>query len=197
MKSYVTVPNALTSIRIIGAFCLLLAAPLSMAFYAVYIIAGLSDAADGFVARRMGKTSAFGAKLDSVADLTFYSVTVIRLLPALTERLNGSLWGLISAVLIIRLASYITAAVKFHTLASLHTYLNKLTGFLLFVFPFLIGLGWFRIYVVICCFVGASASLEEWLIHLHQNRYDPNCRTLLFSYKKGNRLPLGSMIKRR
>ena len=47
MKKLFSVPNILTAVRIAGAVCLLFAAPLSVFFYAVYTVSGVSDALDG------------------------------------------------------------------------------------------------------------------------------------------------------
>ena len=49
-------------------------------FYAVYTLAGLTDALDGWMARRTGTASDFGARLDSIADLLFYGALLIRLI---------------------------------------------------------------------------------------------------------------------
>ena len=40
----------------------------------IYTFAGLTDVLDGWLARKTGRASEFGARLDSVADLLFYSV---------------------------------------------------------------------------------------------------------------------------
>jgi cardiolipin synthase len=64
------VPNLLSGSRIMAAplaAWLILAGHDSAAFL-VFIAAGFSDAADGFIARRWGFTSRFGARLDPVAD---------------------------------------------------------------------------------------------------------------------------------
>ena len=48
-------------------------------------ISGLTDALDGWLARKLRCESAFGAKLDSVADLLFYAVMIFRILPILVS----------------------------------------------------------------------------------------------------------------
>lgn len=98
------------------------------AFYVIYTVCGVSDVVDGVIARATGTTSEFGARLDSIADLSFYTVIIVRLLPSLWIRLPGWFWYLLGAAVLVRLASYVAAAVKFHRFASVHTYLNKLTG---------------------------------------------------------------------
>ena len=59
----------ITAGRGVLALLLLFPRPLSAEFYGIYTLAGLSDMADGAVARRTGTQSEAGARLDSGADL--------------------------------------------------------------------------------------------------------------------------------
>jgi len=52
-----TIPNCISFSRIIFSLILVFIKPLSVAFYAIYIICGLSDIMDGFIARKTGTTS--------------------------------------------------------------------------------------------------------------------------------------------
>ena len=56
----------------------------SPAFYSFYIVAGVSDMIDGIVARKTGTASEFGSKLDTVADIVFVAVCLIKMLPAIS-----------------------------------------------------------------------------------------------------------------
>ncbi len=62
-------PNFITAMRMVGTVALLLTEPLSVCFYVVYALTGITDALDGFIARKLKVTSELGAKLDSAADL--------------------------------------------------------------------------------------------------------------------------------
>ena len=78
---------------------LLFCPALSPLFYTLYIVAGLSDILDGWVARRTNTASDFGAKWDTVADLVFVAVCLIKLLPILTIPLWLYIWtGVIAAI---------------------------------------------------------------------------------------------------
>lgn len=84
---WATLPNLLTMLRLaltpwIG---LALARQDYRAALPMLVVAGATDAADGFLARRMGTQSALGAKLDPVADKFLAAVVFL----ALTA--NGSL----------------------------------------------------------------------------------------------------------
>jgi cardiolipin synthase (CMP-forming) len=65
-----TLPNFITIARLIGVPLIvwLMIADRFFAAAMLFILAGLSDAADGFIAKRFGATSELGAYLDPVAD---------------------------------------------------------------------------------------------------------------------------------
>lgn len=68
-------------------------------FHVVYALAGLADALDGWLARRMGTASDFGARLDSIADLLFYCALLIRLMPVLWASFPAEIWLALAVVL--------------------------------------------------------------------------------------------------
>ena len=76
--------NAITIFRMAASIVLLLCPVFSPAFYAFYIMAGVSDMLDGFVARKTNSSSRFGARLDTIADFVFVVVCLIKLLPILS-----------------------------------------------------------------------------------------------------------------
>ena len=80
--------NGITTIRIICSIALLFFQVFSLAFYTLYITAGVSDMMDGWVARRTHTTSELGAKLDTIADIVFVIVCLVKLLPVL----NITVW---------------------------------------------------------------------------------------------------------
>lgn len=167
MKSVVRkIPNFITALRIAGTAALLFLAPFTIPFYVLYTACGLTDVLDGAIARATKNTSELGAKLDSIADLLFYAVMLTKVIPALWLRLPMPIWYAAGAVVGIRLASYVTAAVKYHRFAALHTILNKITGLLVFLIPYYLSIP----YTVPACWlvvvIAAVASTEELMIHL-------------------------------
>ena len=167
------IPNIITSLRIFGAISLVFIPKLTLPFYIVYLLCGFTDVLDGFIARSFNCESTLGAKLDSISDLTFYSVTVILFIPMMIEKLHLWVWVFLGVVLGVRCAAYIVAAIKYHRFAAIHTYLNKLTGFMVFLLPLTIEYSIFNGYCVVGCVVGVIASTEELLIHLTQKEYNP------------------------
>lgn len=160
------IPNIITGIRILGTVCLLFLEPLSLIFYIVYTISGISDALDGWAARKMKLQSSFGSKLDSVADLLFYTVMMIKIFPVLWENLPKTIWIVVGIILILRLADYTVTAVKYRKFAALHTYMNKLTGALLFLLPYSIHLPILLPHSVVICAVALFATVQELAIHI-------------------------------
>ena len=77
--------DTITAVRMAASLILLIFPLRSAWFLAVYTLAGLTDALDGWLARKTGTVSEFGARLDSVADLLFYGV----LLPYVRARSTG------------------------------------------------------------------------------------------------------------
>lgn len=126
--------NIITACRIVCSAVLLFLPALSPAFYTVYLIGGFTDMIDGTIARKMGTESAFGAKLDSVADFSFIIVCLLKILPVV--ELPRWLWIWILLIALIKISSVVSGFVRWGKLIGEHTILNKAMGFLLFVLPF-------------------------------------------------------------
>lgn len=160
-KDYITIPNIVTFSRLVGSIILIFIKPLTKAFYIIYTISGLTDGFDGFLARRLGGETVFGSKLDSVSDLSFYTIMMIKILPFLYESLPTSIWRYVALIVGFRIATYIIGAIKKKKFLSSHTYLNKASGFMVFILPFFIGTHYLEPYSWMLIAVTALASLYE------------------------------------
>jgi CDP-diacylglycerol--glycerol-3-phosphate 3-phosphatidyltransferase len=169
MKS---IPNFISISRIIFSLILIFIKPLSIAFYAIYIICGFSDIIDGFISRRTGTTSILGAKLDSMADMIMAAVLLLVLYPIVNPATKIVIW--IIAIGIIRLASIIVALKRYKTFASIHTYGNKITGILLFIFPILLPYIHTTMLMHIVCVVASISAIEEFIIQLTSSQLQIN-----------------------
>ena len=172
------VADTITAVRMIAALFLLFLPLHSAGFLILYSFAGLTDALDGYLARRMGRSSDFGARLDSIADLLFYAVLLLRLFPVLWRALPVAVWIVVALVLLVRLCAYCVAAAKYHRFASLHTWLNKLTGGATFLLPYALALSSGVTYSWFVCVLALAASAEELAIHLCRNEYRADRRTI-------------------
>jgi len=125
------IANLITLCRIPLSILLLCFPLFSPAFYVLYLASGITDMLDGPIARRMGTQSAFGAKLDSLADMIFVLCLAVKLLSALS--LPKWLWIGIGLIALIKLTNLISGLVLYRHALFLHTLANKLTGLILFL----------------------------------------------------------------
>ena len=125
--------NTITAIRIVCSMALLFFPVFSSAFYALYIVAGISDMTDGAVARKTGTVSEFGSKLDTVADFVLAVVCLIKLMPVIHAPVWLIVWIIVIAV--IKAINLVSGYVMRKEIVVLHTAMNKATGLLLFVLP--------------------------------------------------------------
>ena len=153
------IPNILSASRIALCLPLLLVDAMTVPFWVLYVIAGTTDMLDGFLARRWGVVSKFGARLDSLADFVFVLAVGYKLFPWL--KLPTALWMMIGVIALVKMVNAISSYVINHKIAFLHTKANKLTGFLLFIGMMTIGQSYFvPVAWVIAC-IALFAAIQE------------------------------------
>ncbi|MBR4392045.1 MAG: CDP-alcohol phosphatidyltransferase family protein [Bacteroidales bacterium] len=151
--------NIITIIRILCSTAILFCPVFSVAFYALYIIAGLTDIADGWVARRTNMVSEFGAKLDSVADVVFVAVCLVKLLPVMDIPVWLYVWiGIIALIKVINVVSGFVVQKQF---VAVHSVMNKVTGALLFALPLTLSFVDFKYSATVVCVVATFAAIQE------------------------------------
>ena len=151
--------NLITCCRIFFSLLLLFFPSLSPGFYGLYLAAGLSDMLDGIVARRTDSASPLGARLDSIADLVFLAVCLIKLLPVLM--LPVWLWVWVGLIALLRLINIVSGYVCRKKLVLLHTRANKLTGALLFLLPLSLNFIQISCTAAILCAMASFAAIQE------------------------------------
>ena len=186
---YGWIPNVITISRIIGTACMFFMKPLTIPFYVLYTLCGVTDVLHGCVARATNTVSEFGSKLDSIADLLFYAVMLFRIFPVMWRVLPKTIWLGVAAIVVLRIVSYLVAAYKYGKFASLHTYMNKMTGFFVFGVPYFLTWAGGVIYCKWVCLVAAVSTLEEFLIHCCSREYTPSNKTLLKTLQHNCNLP--------
>ena len=182
--------NIITSIRIIGALSLIFLEPFSIPFFIVYGLCGLTDAFDGFVARKLGISSAFGAALDSISDLLFYGIMAAKIFPTLVGILQIHHWIIIAIPTALHFIAYFICAIKFGRFSSIHTYANKLLGLLIYAFPFfLIGLIplLYSLYMYIGGVFALYSAVEINLIHLIAKEYNEKNKSVFLIKRNQNK----------
>ena len=151
--------NILTGCRIFGSILLLFFPAFSSAFYITYLLCGFSDMADGIIARKTNSTSKFGGQLDTIADFIFVVVSLFKLLPAIHIPQSLWIWGGVIAV--IKISNIIWGYVSKKQFISLHTIMNKVTGFLLFLSPLTIPFWELNYIAIVVCPIATISAIQE------------------------------------
>ena len=124
-------PNVISIQRITGSVSLLFCDVTGWPFWVLYVSCGFSDMVDGWLARIIHAETKAGAILDSVADLSFVICCTIRLLPSLS--IPSWLWIWAGIIIVVKIVSQLSALIVCKRFCFLHTWANRLTGFLLFL----------------------------------------------------------------
>ena len=122
--------NIITGIRIVISAFLLFCPVFSPEFLMLYISAGASDMIDGAVARKTGTVSEFGSRLDTIADIVFVAVCLIKVIPVLDVPVWLYIW--ITIIAFIKVANIAVGYIQQKEFISVHSLMNKMTGGLLF-----------------------------------------------------------------
>ena len=164
--------NLISVLRILVSPLLLVVVPLSPMFFAIYLLCGLTDVLDGFIARKTHTETILGAKLDTVGDIVFTAVLIVFLFGIINLTSVMIIWFI--AISVVKILSIIVGYIKYKFFSPLHTYLNKITGVMLFLLPVMItfipkSAG---IYTILT-FASISA-VDELLIIVFKKSYNAN-----------------------
>ena len=151
--------NIITLIRVLCSIAILFCPVFSVAFYALYITAGLTDMADGWVARKTNTVSELGSKLDTIADFVFLVVCLVKLLPIMDIPVWLYVWiGIIAVIKIINIVSGYVVQKRF---VAVHSVMNKITGVLLFILPLTLSFIDLRYSAAVVCIIATFAAVQE------------------------------------
>lgn len=153
------IANIITGCRILGSILLLFFPISSLEFYITYLLCGFSDMIDGAIARKTNSNSSFGAKFDTIADFIFMIVVCYKLLPAIHIPLWEWIWIIVIAV--IKLSNIIWGLIRTKSLISIHSTLNKVTGFVLFLLPLTIQFIELEYSLFAVCLIATFAAIQE------------------------------------
>lgn len=125
----VNLPNSLSLLRLLLVPIVLTMAWSGRSGIVLILIAAcfLTDALDGFLARALKQTSELGARLDSIADFTFYLSIPLATWWAWPEIFARERWFFL-ALLASVIVPALVAMLKFRTPTSYHTWLVKLAA---------------------------------------------------------------------
>ena len=150
-------PNILSSLRIVGAVALLLSNVSSIFLGVLYIVCGISDIVDGWLARKQKCVTRTGALLDSLADICFIACCAWNLLPIL--ELPQWLWLWAGVIVAIKVVNQLSALVMYGRCCFPHTLATKWAGFLLFI---VVPMTFYTVFpIAIVAFVATFAAIQE------------------------------------
>ena len=153
------IANTITISRILCSIFLLPCPVFSVAFYILYLFCGMTDMIDGTVARKTKTVSELGARLDTLADMIFAAVCSVKILPLI--QLPAWLWVWVAVIAAIKTGNVVWGLICNKKLVSLHTTLNKVTGFLLFLFPLTLSFIEPMYSSVIVCSLAMVSAINE------------------------------------
>ena len=153
------VANSITVSRMLFSLALLVLPSRSLPFAVLYLLCGVTDVMDGFVARKLHTESEKGAMLDSIADLIFAVVYAVKILPILKIPLWIWIWTAIIAVT--KIICIVIASKRVHRLEIEHSLGNKLTGLLLFLLPLSACVADGKYGVILVCIVATITVIIE------------------------------------
>jgi len=153
------IANIITISRILSSIYLLFCPVFSISFYSMYLFCGISDMIDGTIARKTKSISGLGARLDSVADSVFVAVCFVKILPLM--QFPVWLWNWIVMIAFIKIGNIVVGLISNKKLISMHTIWNKVTGFLLFLFPLTLRVVEPIYSSTVVCFVASLSAIDE------------------------------------
>lgn len=180
-------PNILSCSRMALSAGLTVTANDELLFLVIYTLCGLTDAADGYFARKWNCMTPLGAKLDSIADAIFTSVILYLMYSNVQGTLSRFFVLCVLLVLGIRVLNLLITKIKFGEWNVIHTLGNKMTGLALFtalpVFYIFGVMPTGDVVLKMIAVLALLASIEETSILLLSKRYDVNRKSLISGWK--------------
>lgn len=140
---------------------------------------GISDVLDGYLARRYKLETKLGEKLDSLGDAVFCGA-ILYLLAVHTDILKAWVLIGIAIVVVFRVANFLITRVRFQTWGVMHTWGNKATGILLYLYlpaalihntiSLVPGLG--------LCLIALASAIEEMVVLFTSKQYHANRKSV-------------------
>ena len=125
----------------------------------IFIIASITDKLDGTIARKTGTANEFGSRLDTLADIAFVVVCMIKLFPVLIIPTWLCIW--IGVIAIIKVFNIISEYILQKKFAAKHTLMNKVTGVVLFILPLTLSIVDLKYSGGFVCTIAILAAVQE------------------------------------
>jgi phosphatidylglycerophosphate synthase len=186
MKS---VPDLLCYARLLLVPVVLALALSDLPFYAVIALlaAGITDVLDGIIARRWNIATAYGSRLDSIAD-TLMEISALGALLLLRPEIITGHALVLGAWIVIEASSILFGWLKFRRLANLHLYLTKAAGVIAYAFViYTFVAGYNEIFFYVTAALLIVSSLECLVLQLFAPRVDEHMKSIYHAYRAASR----------
>lgn len=142
-KEFLTIPNLITSYRLlIDPVILYFIIADKETLFAIFLTINLlSDALDGFLARRLKQETEIGAKLDGFADNFTYVLAFIGIFVFRMEEIRPHMVSFIIMITML-VSTVIVSLIKFRKFPTYHLYTTKAGGYIeggFFIILFTVG----------------------------------------------------------
>lgn len=153
------IANGITISRIIFSIALFFIVKESNLFFVLYILCGISDVLDGLIARALHTESEIGATLDSVGDLIFAIMYIIKILPSFSLLFYEYIWIILIAI--VKIIIILFMSIRMQKFYIEHSIFNKFTGVLIFILPLSAKLINLRYSIIFVCIVATITVIDE------------------------------------
>ena len=146
---------------------------------------GITDALDGAVARKWKVVTAYGSRLDSIAD-TLMEISAGAAFILLRPDIFAAHQLVIGAWIALEVAWTVLAWIRFRRIANLHLYLTKTGGVLAYafiVYTFVVSYNETFFYVTAAVLI--VSSIECLLLAMFAARVDEHMKSIYHAYRDG------------
>lgn len=187
-ENILNIPNALSFYRIlmIPAIIWSLVSNSRSIFITLICINLFTDILDGFIARKFNMSTELGARLDSLADVGTFLLSISGFWIFEREFVieHGIAFGLVFGFYIV---PQLISLIKFSRPTSFHLYTSKILGYIqgLFIFTFFV-FGYWNVYFYFMVVFSCLADFEVLLVLLFVPKLRSNAKTIFHVLKNQN-----------
>lgn len=184
-KNKLSLPDWLSVYRIISSpfLILLIFFDFRILFGVFLLVSFLTDALDGYLARRMNIVTQRGAKLDSIGDIITFTVGLVGIVKFETAFVLEQIWFIILTFGLYML-QLLMAYLRYGMPSSFHTYLAKLSAIIqatFMIWLFFIGVDIWLFYVAVAFSI--IETIEEIILILILPKWESQCQRFILGFK--------------
>lgn len=186
------IPNILSISRIPLSVSLIPLSRYPFAFLGIYIVTGLTDVFDGWLARRYHWETKRGAKIDAAADFVMMFSLLTVVFGVVRLKLARYVLAAMGVVVVIKAFNLVFTKIRHGQWATMHTLANRYTALPIYIIIpvcvlFQSSPRWMGIANVLCLIMMCAvflANLEETLLIARMEEYDLDMKSLWHLHKQ-------------